>query len=272
MGKMTTLKKALSKKLTKKQLSLLPRSYDTIGEIAIFSDFPKELKRKEKIIAETLLRLHKNIKTVAKKTKKHYGVYRLRKVKILAGKRKKTTLHKESKALMKVNVETCYFSPRSSSERLRVANLVKKDEKVLVMFSGVLPFPLVIVKNSKPKIVYAVELSKNCHKYALENIKLNKADNIKAYCGDVKKVLPRLRKRFDRILMPLPQTSERFLHNALKVSKRGTIIHLYKILSEKEVKDFLKDIKEKYGVRVLRKVKAGHYGPGVYRYCFDLKV
>ena len=43
---MVTLKQALKSKLTKKELSLVPSSFDTIGNIALFTSFPKELKNK----------------------------------------------------------------------------------------------------------------------------------------------------------------------------------------------------------------------------------
>ena len=55
---MTTLKQILKSKLTKKQRSIIPNSFDIVGDIAIFSDFPEELKTKEKLIANTLLSLH----------------------------------------------------------------------------------------------------------------------------------------------------------------------------------------------------------------------
>ena len=47
---MTTLKETLKSKLTEKQLALVPSSFDIVGNLAIFSDFPKELKNKEKLI------------------------------------------------------------------------------------------------------------------------------------------------------------------------------------------------------------------------------
>ena len=46
------------------------------------------------------------------------------------------------------------------------------------------------------------------HKYAIENVKLNKLENVKLYLGDVKQVLPRIRKSFDRVLMPCPRTQK----------------------------------------------------------------
>ena len=81
------LKTTLKNKLSKKELDLVPRSFDTIGNIAIFSDFPEGLKSKEKLIGNALIKLNKNIKTFAKKTGKHAGIYRTKKIKIIYYKR-----------------------------------------------------------------------------------------------------------------------------------------------------------------------------------------
>ena len=83
---MKKLKESLKKVLTKSQLNLVPSSFDVVGDIAIFHDFPKELTKKQTLIAKTLLKLQKNIKTVVKKTKQFSGKYRLQKVKILLEK------------------------------------------------------------------------------------------------------------------------------------------------------------------------------------------
>ena len=80
------LKDLLKKKLTEKQLALLPSSYDVVGSILIFSDFPEQLSKKEKVICSEILKNYKQIKSVFKKTKKYSGKYRTPKLKLLAGK------------------------------------------------------------------------------------------------------------------------------------------------------------------------------------------
>ena len=267
------LKNALEKKLTKKQLSLVPKAFDTIGEIAVFSDFPEELEKEEKLIANTLIKINKKIKTVAKKTKEHSGTYRTRKLKIVAGKRTKTTTHKESKVAVKLNIETCYFSPRLSTERERIAKLVKKDESILVMFSGVGIYPLVIEKNANPKEIYSIEINPHAHKFAEENIKLNKAKKIKLFKGDVRKIVPKLKKKFDRILMPLPKSAEEFLDIAKLASKKGTVIHFYDALQENEFNKAKEKVKKVFSnAKFIRTVKCGQLSPGKYRICLDFKL
>ena len=274
---MASLKQALKKKLTKKELSAMHSSFDVVGNIAII-EIPDEIKKKEKIIAQTMIGLFKPVKTVVKKSGIHYGKYRRQKLKVIAGEKKKVSEYKESGVQMKVDLEKCYFSSRLGTERLRITKQVKPKEKILVMFSGVAPYPLVLAKNSKPEIICGIELNPVAHKYAEENIKRNKMqDKIKLYKGDVVKIVPKLKQKFDRILMPMPKTSITFLETAFKAAKKGTIIHFYTFGREKEFKEIRDNIKaeckkHKKKCRILRTVKAGHYAPGVYRVCVDFKL
>jgi len=274
---MTTLKQALKNKLTKKELELMPSSFDVVGSIAVI-EIPPELKKKEKVIAETMVKLFKPVKTVVKKSGIHYGKYRRQKLEVIGGENTKVAEYKESGVRMKVDLEKCYFSSRLGTERLRIAKQVKKGEKVLVMFSGVAPYPLVIARNAEPDVVYGVELNPVAHRYAEENVKLNKLqDKIKLCKGDVIEVVPQLKKKFDRILMPMPKTSLTFLETAFKAAKKDTIIHFYTFGREEEFQEIRSKIKEecrnhKKKCRIIRTVKAGQYAPGVFRVCVDFKV
>jgi len=237
----------------------IPKSYEVIGDILIFSDFPKKKKLAEKY-------LNNHIKVITKKTKNFSGKYRLPKLKILAGEKRKTTIHTENQIKIKINPEKAYFSSKLGSERLRIAKQVKKGESVLVMFSGVAPFPLTIYKHSKPKEIYGIEINPKAHKLALENIKLNKAENIHLYKGNVKKVLPKL-KKFDRIVMPAPKNANQFLNLALKHLKKKGIIHLYTFAREED----FKELKNKYKTfKKVKLIKCGQTSPRIYRVCLDL--
>ncbi|MBS3155253.1 methyltransferase domain-containing protein [Candidatus Woesearchaeota archaeon] len=246
----------------------LPHSYDIIGSILIFESKQKMTKIQEKKIAEELLKINKNIKIIAKKADIYKGKYRTRKIQIIAGENRKETLHKENGIKIKLDVEKCYFSSRSSQERLRIAKLVKKNESVLVMFSGVAPFPLVISRNSKAREVYGIEINPIAHKYALENIRINKFSNIYLIKGDVKKELPKLKKKFDRIIMPLPKEAKNYLNLALKYLKNNGTIHLYLFSNENDFSKLKKEYSKKFKVKL---TKCGAYAPRIFRVCLDLK-
>lgn len=263
---------ALEGKLTAKELGLVPRSFDVIGDIAII-DIKKGL-RKEKLVAKALLKLNKNVKVVAKKTGIHKGRFRTQSLKVIAGDKRKTTVYRENNVKLMLNAETCYFSPRLSTERKRIAGLVKPGESILVMFSGVAPYPVVIAKNTKAAEVYGVELNPAAHKFAEKNVKLNKANHVFLFCGDVKEVVPKLEKKFDRILMPLPKGAEDYLDTAVAAARENAVIHFYDFVEEKEFpKASIKKVKKKYPkARILKSVKCGQYSPRKYRVCVDFKV
>ncbi len=264
------LYKHLKNLLTKKEISLMPRSFEVVGDILIFSRFPKQLKKKEKLIGNKILGLLKNIKVIAIKSTKHSGKYRTNKIKIIAGEKRKITLHKENNILIKVDVEKCYFSPRLSTERLRISSLVK-NENVLVMFSGVGVYCFTLAKTAKE--VYGIEINPAAHKFALENLKLNKLNNVKLFKGDVKKVIPKLKIKFDRIIMPLPKDAYKFLDVALKVIKKNGIIHLYDFEEEKEIYKVVEKIQSNVKkFKVINIIKCGQFGARKWRICADFKV
>ena len=90
--------------------------------------------------------------------------------------------------------------------------------------------------------------------------------------GDVKNEIPKLKEKFDRIIMVLPFHNEKFLKNALKVSNKGTVIHMYTIKSASEIARFRKEIRTTHPLRITKTIKAGEFGPNMWRYCLDMKV
>lgn len=272
-----TVVEMLKGKLSSDELNLLPRTFEEVGDILVL-ELDRSLEGKKKIIGEVFLKRYKQVKTVLKKKVEHSGEYRLRKLEWLAGEKKRETLYKENGVVLKVNLEKVYFSSKSSGERLRIAQLVKPGEEVLVMFSGLAPFPLVIARNSFVKEVVGVELNPAGHKLGEENVKLNKLwGRVKLFQGDVRKVVPKLGRKFDRIVMPLPKTGEKFLDVALKAVRKGGMVHLYGFLGEenfisdkKKVLDICKKLGKKCKVVDFR--RCGAFAPGVFRVVYDLKI
>src|SRR3989338_1964495 len=117
------LKYYLKDRLSEKELEFVPTSFDVVGDIMIFSEFPKELLKKEKLIGSTILQVYPHIRTILKKTRKYSGKFRTPKLKLIAGENKKETTHKENEVLIKLDVEKVYFSARMSNERKRISEL-----------------------------------------------------------------------------------------------------------------------------------------------------
>ena len=140
------------------------------------------------------------------------------------------------------------------------------------MFSGIAPYGIVIAKKNPSVEVWNIEWNPKAVELAEENIKLNKlGKRVHSLGGDVRKVIPKMKKKFDRIVMVLPFENDEFLVDALMVSKKGTRIHMYSILKESEVDKFKVKLEKKHSLKFLDVVKAGAYGPKMWRYCFEMR-
>jgi tRNA (guanine37-N1)-methyltransferase len=271
-----TLKDLLSKKMTKKQLALAPSSFDVIGSkekaVAIV-EVPVELKSKKIIIAEAIMKLQKSVVTVLEKASPRKGVFRTRRLKIIKGSRNTEVIHKESGCRFFLDPRKTYFSQREGTERLRVSKLVKKDETVMVFFSGISAFSIVIAKKTKVKNVIGIEINPDAVEYAKKNIGLNKTPNIEAVLGDVKKKASNYAGKCDHVFMPLPESSIEYLEEAKRVSKKNGIIHMYFFSAESELREVKKQVKEKLiKARITKITKVLSYGPGIWKYRMDVKL
>ncbi len=277
------LKSLLKNLLSEKELEKLPSSFEIIGSrekaVAIV-EIPNELSKKEKLIAEAIIKLNKNVKTVLKKISKRKGKFRLRNFKILLGEKDTEVIHKEYGYFIKVDPRKVYFSARESTERQRVATQVKPNEIVLVMFSGVAPFGIAISKK-QPNVgkVYCIELNKKAHEYAKENVRINKVSHLVVpILGDVKKVCPKFFGKCDRVIMPLPEEGWKYLELAIKCLKKKGVIHFYFISDEKEMfkkpLEILEKIckKLKVNFNLLSKRKVLPYAPRKWKVCLDVKI
>ena len=178
----------------------LARGYDFLGNIAIVKFDRKQKAGDKKKFAQELMAGNRSVRTVLEKAKKFSGRLRTMKTKFIFGEKTKEALYKENGCEFRFNVETCYFSPRLSSERKEIADMVRKGEEVLVLFGGVAPFAVVIAKSAKPKLVVSVELGKDCSRYAIENAKRNKVD-VRVIQGDVRRVLPKMKENTKKSLI-----------------------------------------------------------------------
>lgn len=249
---------------------------DIIGDIAVV-EIPKGVNKKKSV--SDILK-NKHIKVVLEKVSERKGKLRLYKLRHLAGEKRYKTIHTENGVRFYVDVAKVYFSPRLSGERLRVAGQVKANESVLVMFSGAGPYVFVIAK-MQPKIkeIYGVEINKIGTKNSVQSLSLNKKlKNVHFVNGDAGKAVTKLKKRFDRIVMPAPHSAEKFLDVALRSIKKGGIIHYYDFCALEEFPNKIIDkimkvcARYKKRVKILNSVKCGQHSPGKYRVCVDFRI
>jgi len=223
------LKAILVHTLTHKELKFLYKSYDIVGDIAIIR-VPETLKQHVNLIAEAIMQINKSVKTVLYQVTPVSGNLRLRKLEWIAGERKTETLYREYGCLFKVDLAKCYFSPRLSFERMRIAQLVQTGEVVINMFAGVGCYSIIIAKQSKAEKVYSIDINPVAVKYMEENVKLNKVeDRVVPIEGDAKAIIEeKFQNTADRVLMPLPEKAYEYLDYAVFALKpTGGYIHYF---------------------------------------------
>jgi len=271
------LKDILRNELREEELELLVGSYDVVGDIAVVI-VPEVLLEKKELIGKALLTSNSKIKVVARRAGNYSGEFRTIPLEIIAGEKRKETMVQEFGVRLLVNPETVYFSIRSGAERKRVASLVCPEESVLVLFSGIGPYPLMISKFSEAGLIIGVEKNPTAHHYALKNLNLNrKLKNIEFYQKGADDLNPDWSRFFDRVVMPLPKGGERFIVHALEVLKPGGKLHFYQMQAPdlfNESIGLLRGIctREKRPLLAAEVVRCGHTAPKSYRICIDATI
>jgi len=251
-----TFVELLEDKLPSHLLASLPRAIDLVGDIAII-EVPLELDAYKRIIGETILKTHKNVRTVLAKKGAVSGTYRLREFSVIAGEPKTATIHKEHGCQYYLDVAKVYFSPRLSYEHKRVASLVKQGETVIDLFAGVGPFAIQIAKAHENVKVYAIDVNPDAVEFLKRNVRLNRVEGkVHPILGDAKQVVEeRLAGFADRVIMNLPEKAMEFVETACKALKpNGGIMHFYSFVSASVSLETVKlcfiEAVEKYGRKV----------------------
>lgn len=253
----------------------MARTIDIVGDIAIIKFPQKTFWIYKKLFSWNFLKKNKNIITVLEKKGDIKGRLRKFETKFLAGKNKQETVHKENNCSFYLHIDQTYFSPRLSNERnivsQEISNEIKKDSKILVMFAGVAPFPIVLAKLLKGKKIsakiYSSELNKKASEYAVNNVRLNKLqDYITVIQGDSRKI--KTKDKFDIILMPRPNLKDTFLDPAINLSKKGTLIYYHGFGTQEKV---LNEVNDKR-LKMIYIRKAGDIAPRKWRWLVKLKV
>lgn len=223
------LKTILKEILQPEEISKLYSAFDIIGSIIIIK-IPDPLNSKKQIIADTILMNIKSAKSVFAQTSAVQGDYRIRKLEHLAGDNSVITEYKEHGCRFKVDVTKTYFSPRLSTERMRVSKMITDNEIITNMFAGVGTYSILIAKNNKSCKVYSIDSNPVANELALINAKLNKVQGqVVPICGDAREVIMRqLKGTSTRVLMPLPEKAKEFVDFAVVALKEsGGMVHYF---------------------------------------------
>jgi len=275
------LREALKQLLDQNELEELSCAFDTIGGIIIIK-IPESLNQKKRLIAEVLLQKVNNVYSVFCQTSGVHGDYRLRNLEFLAGINSPLTYYKENGCTFKIDVANAYFSPRLSTERMRIANMVEENEVIVNLFGGVGTYSVLIARGNKTAKVYSIDSNIFAHELCIENSMINKvSDRVISLFGDAKLVVNnRLKGKATRVLMPLPEKAREFVDEAVYSLINGEgKVHFFahvKANSKKnaidkgtvETNDAFKRYKISIdGVKVVREV-----GPRLYQIVSDVNV
>jgi len=272
------LKKSLESILSPEESEELISAFDQIGDIIIVR-IPESLLSKKKLIGETLLNEVKIVKSVFFQASPVEGDFRTRNLEILAGENRTQTEYKEFGCRFIVDVANAFFSPRLSTERERIANLVNDGETVVNMFAGVGMFSIMAAKK-KRCTVYSLDINPVASKLCEKNIELNKLlGNVISINGETSKIIEeQLENKSDRTLMLLPEKSDEFLASAIKTTKNGGIIHYYSHIHADKKSDAGK-LSEKHFLEVtpvksdiLNSKIVRPVGPRYYQTVVDVKI
>jgi len=279
MAKM--LKQVLQERLEIVELDKLCSSFDIIGNIAIIK-IPETLSSKKKLIADTLIEEIKAIKTVFCQVSGIEGDYRLRKLELLSGENTSITIHKEHGCTFKVDVINAYFSPRLSTERLRISKLIKPNEVIVNMFGGVGTFSIIMSHNNKTSRIYSIDSNPIAHDLCKENIEINKLTrNVFPVLGDAKlEITNKLNGIATRVLMPLPEKAREFVDTAVSslANNRGIVHYFAHVGADNRkiaIQSGIKDTADSFSrfnhiirnIRIVREV-----GPRFYQIVSDVEI
>ena len=248
-------------------------AYDLIGskEKAVAIIDSKHIKNL-RAAAKEIMKRHNNVKSVLARGAR-YGKYRKYAAKVIAGSKDTEVYHKEYGYVLKLDPQKVYFSPREANERNQIAEIVKKNERILILFSGIAPRAIAIAKQKPNCKIVCVDANPDAVKYADLNCRINNVENVENICSDVTKV--KLGK-FDRIMMPLPESAHKFLKIALKHAKKGGVIHIYGVSKEKKVfSDFEHTVKTALKgkrFKIVGRKRVLPFAPHKWKVRFDLKV
>ena len=261
------LRKELDKKLTEKELEVLPRGFQMVGNILLIK-MDKKLVRRRKLIGKVIIKLFPHIHTVCL-LKKLKSVTRKPVIEVIAGCSSTRTIHKEHGCQFLIDVAESMWSKGNKQERIRLVKMAKPEEVIVDMFAGIGYFSIFLAKYAKPKKVYAIDINPKALEYLRKNTFLNKVeDKIEVLEGDCRKFAKLLENTADRIVMGYLFDTEKFLSYALKIAKGRCIIHFHRNVKDEELGKVKNMLEKKF--KILRIVKVKSYSPDTSHYVFDL--
>ncbi|HJJ96820.1 MAG TPA: methyltransferase [Methanocorpusculum sp.] len=239
----------------------LPR-HEQIGGIVVLQD-------DDALGAEKILAARPSVHTALFATSPVEGEFRTKTFRVLAGEPTTETMYHEYGRRMAIDLTAAYFSARLANERQRILSQMKAGEKILDMFAGVGPFPVML--GGSAELVIANDLNPGAVLLMQKNIRLNHLTNVLPMLGDARNLAEILSPmKFDRIIMNLPMDAAAFLPAAAPLTKPGTIVHLYSLV-EAEGEHNADILRVFPGAKITERVLRS-YSPTSWHAVYDIEV
>lgn len=196
-----------------------PSSWAIIGTVLLarFEDCPRE-----QAIGEAMLELHRGVDTILAR-EGIAGAHREPSVRVVAGEGDTETIHREHGTAYAMDLSVVMFSPGNKAERVRMGEVVTRDEQVFDMFAGIGYFTLPMAHAGAE--VTATERNPAAFRYLLENAELNEvSDHIHAYRADCRAV----DSQADRVVMGYYDAAD-YLDAGIAALRSGGTIHLHDV-------------------------------------------
>ena len=220
------LRRALKGVLDNDEMPGVVSAFDQMGDIAVIR-IPPELYGRRGAIGEALLSNVKAVRAVFCQASDVSGEYRTRRLERIAGEGGTLTTYRENGCRFEVDAERVFFTPRLSTERARVAALVRPGETVLNMFGGAGPYSIQAARRVACT-VYSLDTNPEATRLCARNAALNKlAGSVVAITGDAMDARDMMPAECDRTIMPLPERSSEFAAAAVRATRDGGMIHYY---------------------------------------------
>ena len=272
----------LENRLTSSELLILPRGFQTLGDVVILKLKPELLNKKE-IIGKAYLDLLPSIRSVYINRGKITGTFREpEKIEFLAGVDNPIVEHKEHNIIYRFDITKIMFSKGNLKERKTLATLVKDGEVIVDMFAGIGYFSLPIGKHSNAEKIYSIEINSNSFNSLIENIRINHLEEkIVPINGNCKEEVLKLSDsgiRADRVIMGVFPAPIDYIKEALTLTKEeGTMYHFEGVVEKENYVSLFNDFNEvakneryKCELKSYRYVKS--YGPMLYHVVLDIFV
>ncbi|MFX0023040.1 MAG: class I SAM-dependent methyltransferase family protein [Candidatus Hermodarchaeota archaeon] len=276
------IKEQLRNVLNEEQLSLLPRGFQTLGNVIILK-LNDKLLGKEHQIAQAYLDLLPNIRSIYLNRGKIMGTFREpEKIEFLEGVDDPIIEHKEHEVRYRFDITKIMFSKGNVNERKYLASLVKNNEIIVDMFAGIGYFSLPIAKHSSVKKIYSIELNPASYKFLVENIAINHlSDKIVPINGNCKIEVLKLSKsgiRADRVIMGVFPAPRDYIKEALSLIKdKGTMFHYEGVVENEDFQILFREfdliaLNEGYNCDLISHRIVKSYGPNLFHVVLDIFV